>query len=132
MKVTDTLPVGLQVLGTSPQATAAPGALHWTIPALAAGSSATMTVTTKLVASVDTVNRASVETPDGPWTDSTAAGSCGDPSQSCAAVKDPPAAGLASTGSDIVPAALWAALAALFGGLLVGASVARRRRTERG
>ena len=107
-----------------------PGTLHWTIPALAAGASATMTVTTKLIAATDTVNRASVETPSGPWTDSSAAGTCGDPAASCAAVKDPPRAGLASTGSDVVPAAGWAALAALLGGLLIALNAFRRRRAR--
>ncbi|MGO4301657.1 DUF5979 domain-containing protein [Leifsonia sp. RAF41] len=132
VKVTDTLPTGLQVLSTVPQATNGPGTLHWTIPALAAGESATMTVTTKLIAATDTVNRASVETPSGPWMDSSAAGTCGDPAASCATVMDPPHAGLASTGSDVVPAAGWAALAALLGGLLIALNAIRRRRGERG
>lgn len=127
VKVTDLLPDGLEVLGTTPAATSGPDGLHWTLPSLAAGATATMVVTTKLVRPVDTVNRATVETPTGPWTPSTGTGGCGDPSTACATVLDPPRAGLASTGSDVLGAALWAALAALGGVILVAAGVLRRR-----
>ena len=61
-----------------------------------------------------------------------AAGACGDPAASCAAVMDPPRAGLASTGSDVAPATGWAALTALLGGLMIALNAFRRRRRERG
>jgi len=127
VKVADVMPDGLQVIGAVPAATAGADGLHWTIPAIAAGATATIVVTTKLVKATDTVNRATVVTPPGPWTPSTGTGGCDDPSASCATVLDPPAAGLASTGSDVLAAGLWAALAALGGAFLLALSLLRRR-----
>ncbi|WP_247597261.1 DUF5979 domain-containing protein [Leifsonia sp. PS1209] len=124
--VTDTMPKGLSVVSTSPAATAKDGVLAWTIPAIARGASATVTVTAKLIAPVTTTNRASVETPTGPWDPSSASGTCGAAGVACATVTDPPAAstgsgtgsGLAATGSDLL-APLWLALLALTGGALL-------------
>lgn len=137
--VTDLLPKGLSVVSTSPVATAKAGTLVWTIPAIAHGASATVTVTAKLTAPVTTTNRASVETPTGPWAASSAAGTCGSAGQACATVTDPavtaapgPGSGLAATGSDLL-APLWLALLALGGGglLIAAAALARRTRLRR-
>jgi uncharacterized repeat protein (TIGR01451 family)/LPXTG-motif cell wall-anchored protein len=127
VKVTDDMPGALRVDSTSPAATADGRALHWTIPGIPAGGSATLTVTATLIAPEDTTNRATVETPDGPWTPSSATGRCGDASTACATVTDPGVHGLASTGSDErgALALALAALAALLGG--AGLVLWRRR-----
>ncbi|MFF1571639.1 DUF5979 domain-containing protein [Leifsonia sp. NPDC058292] len=129
--VTDTLPDGLQVSSVSPAASgpAKNGALHWTIPALAHGASATVTVTAKLIAPVTTVNRASVATPPGPWDPSSATGTCGDSDVACATVTDPATAGLASTGSDLTKT-LWLALLIIGGGMVLLAAAGMFSRTR--
>jgi len=126
--VTDHLPSGIQVLGAQPAAAkATDGELHWVIPGIAAGEKATITLAAKLIAPQDTTNRASVETPNGPWDPSTGDERCGDGATACATVADPPVHGLASTGSDLLGSLAWAmaALAALIAG--AGLLLLRRR-----
>lgn len=131
--VTDTLPNGLQVSSTSPTATAKSGELHWTIPAIARGATAKITVIAKLIAPVDTVNRAEAATPRGPWDPTSATGTCGESDVACATVTDPAVTGIADTGSDVL-GALRLAVLTLSGGLLllgIGGMLARRRRRTR-
>ncbi|SDH71395.1 conserved repeat domain-containing protein [Leifsonia sp. 98AMF] len=126
--VTDHLPSGIQVLGAQPAAAkATDGELHWVIPGIAAGEKATITLAAKLMAPQDTTNRASVETPNGPWDPSTGDERCGDGATACATVTDPPVHGLANTGSDLLGSLAWAmtALAALIAG--AGLLLLRRR-----
>ncbi|MGO4535762.1 DUF5979 domain-containing protein [Leifsonia sp. 2MCAF36] len=130
--VTDAIPGGIRVTGTTPSATtAANGDLRWVIPGIAKGAKATITVTAELIAPQDTTNRASVETPVGPWDPSTGDPRCGDGAVACVTVTDPPVHGLAGTGSDVFGslAALMAALAALIAG--AGIVLLRRPKPRR-
>lgn len=132
VKVTDELPRGLEVVSTRPAATTtAYGDLTWVLPGIAAGATATVTVTARLVAPQDTTNRAFVETPDGPWEPSTGDERCGDTATACATVVDPGVHGLARTGSTLVGSLPWAltALAALIAG--AGLVLLRRVRVRR-
>ncbi|MDR6972050.1 DUF5979 domain-containing protein [Leifsonia shinshuensis] len=130
--VTDLLPGGLRVTRTSPAATTtADGNLHWVLPGVARGATATITVVATLIAPQDITNRATVEMPAGPWDASTGDGRCGDAATACATVTDPGVHGLASTGSDLLASGAWAltALAALVAG--IGLMLLRRRPTLR-
>ncbi|MGO4592198.1 DUF5979 domain-containing protein [Leifsonia sp. 2TAF2] len=125
--VTDVMPGGLRTVSTTPSATTTSSGLHWVIPGIAKGASASIRVVATLIAPQDTTNKATLDPQDGPWDPSTGDGQCGDGAAACATVTDPAVHGLASTGSDLFGSLGWAmtALAALIAG--AGLMLLRRR-----
>ncbi|SKA81575.1 conserved repeat domain-containing protein [Agreia bicolorata] len=132
--VTDTLPDGLSLVTSDPSADAGtPGILRWSIPSLRVGETATFHVTAVADRAGTVVNRASVETPRGPWAATDVEGACTQQTdESCAStvVVMPALAGdgLASTGLGDVSRVLLFALATLLMGLVLAVAVRRRRR----
>jgi uncharacterized repeat protein (TIGR01451 family) len=132
--VSDRLPEGLSSVVADPAADAsAPGVLTWTVASLPVGDSATFHVSAIVDRAGTIVNRASVETPDGPWVDPEVIGSCvDDHDESCAdtVVTVPALAGdsLASTGLGSVERVLLFAVLTLLIGLGLVTLVRRARR----
>lgn len=125
LTVTDALPDAAAFVAANPTARVDGDVVEWTVDDLPAGQTVTMTVDVRFVRAGDTVNRASVTNPDGPWRPVRGDDPCPDDDQAvCAAVivTEP----LATTGGGgwVVPAALAAALLALG----VAVLVLRRRR----
>lgn len=125
LTVTDTLPQGASFVAANPTARANGGAVEWELAELAVGEAAVFTVDVRYDRAGETVNRATVTNPDGPWRPIDAGNPCGDDDEAVCApvlVTEP----LAITGGAgwILPAALAAALLAL--GLVLFAL--RRRR----
>ena len=124
--VTDTLPAAAHLVSTSPAATVNGGVLGWVQPRLAAGETATFTVTVRYFDAGTHVNTASLVNPVGPWNAPIVAHPCeGDPGAACAAVA---VMTLALTGGELTAGLLWLALASIAAGLVL---IARRRRVAR-
>ena len=124
--VTDTLPAAAHLVSTSPAATVNGAALGWVQPRLAAGETATFTVTVRYLDAGTHVNTASLVNPAGPWEAPLVANPChGDPGAACAAVA---VMTLALTGGELTLGLLWLALASVVVGFVL---LDRRRRAVR-
>lgn len=133
--VVDTLPAGATFVsadqgGTFAVATASrPGTVTWSVASLARGASLDLHAVVTYAAEGYPVNAVTVTTPPtGPWQPPAIDGACADDARSaCATIYvDPPAGGLAATGStgDYLLVAFWAGMLTLLG----AAFVAWRRR----
>lgn len=126
LTVTDTLPQGATFVAADPAARVKGAAVEWELAELAVGAAATFTVDVRFDRAGDTVNRATVTNPEGPWRPVDGGDSCADDeSAACAPVivTEP----LAVTGGSgwALPAGIAATLLALGLALI---AVRRRQR----
>lgn len=124
LTVTDALPAGAEFVSADPTATVSGSSVAWQLPELAMGASATFTVEVRYTSRGETVNRATVTNPEGPWEPVDGGESCTDDDEAaCATVRITQP--LAATGGAgwLVPVGIGVLLLAL--GLAI---VALRRR----
>ncbi|WP_194409907.1 DUF5979 domain-containing protein [Microbacterium cremeum] len=126
LTVTDSLPQGAAFVAANPEARVDGGTVVWQVADLAVGEAATMTVDVRFDRAGETVNRATVTNPVGPWRSVDGGDSCPDDDTAACArvvVTEP----LATTGGAgwLVPGGLAAMLLALGAALL---AVRRRHR----
>jgi uncharacterized repeat protein (TIGR01451 family) len=125
LTVTDTLPAGATFIAANPTARVSGGTVEWDIAELVVGESTTMTVDVRYDRAGETVNRATVTNPEGPWRPVDGESCSDDDSAACAPVlvTEP----LAQTGGSgwLLPAGIATVLLAL--GL---ALLALRRRQQ--